>query len=52
LRHFDEADEPVLAHRIEEPSNIGVQNVVHLPAVNPDMERIQRIVLAAARAGT
>jgi len=47
---LDEADEPVLAHRIEEPGNIGVQNVVHLSAVDPDMERIQRIVLAAARA--
>src|SRR3954452_2779986 len=47
---LDEADEPALAHRIEEPGNIGVQNVVHLSAVDPDMERIQRIVLAAARA--
>jgi hypothetical protein len=47
---FDETDEPVLAHRIEKPGNVGVQNVVHLSAVDPDMERIQRIVLAAARA--
>src|SRR5258705_2104065 len=47
---FDETDEPVLAHRIEKPGNIGVQNVVHLSAVDPDMERVQRIVLAAARA--
>src|SRR5437879_605955 len=45
-----EAAEPGLAHRIEEPANIGVQNVVHLSAVDPDVERIQRIVLAAARA--
>src|SRR3954453_7897322 len=35
---------------IEEPGNIGVQNVVHLSAVDPDVERVQRIVLAAARA--
>src|SRR5712671_4799609 len=34
---LDDADEPVLADRIEEPGNIGVQNVVHLSAVNPDM---------------
>jgi hypothetical protein len=47
---LDEADEPVLAHGVEEPGNIGVQNVVHLSAVDPDMERVQRIVLAAARA--
>src|SRR6266478_9734092 len=37
---LDDADEPVLAHRIEEPGNIGVQNVVHLSAVNPDMGAI------------
>jgi hypothetical protein len=37
------------AYRVEEPGNIGVQNVVHLSAVDPDMERVQRIVLAAAR---
>jgi hypothetical protein len=47
---LDEADEPVLAYCVEEPGNIGVQNVVHLSAVDPDMERVQRIVLAAARA--
>src|SRR5258708_17291650 len=40
----------VLCSGFQEPGNIGVQNVVHLPAVDPDMERIQRIVLAAARA--
>jgi hypothetical protein len=39
-----------LAHRIKEPGNIGVRNVVHLSAVDPDMERVQRIVLAATRA--
>jgi hypothetical protein len=39
-----------LCSRVQEPGNIGVQNVVHLSAVDPDMERIQRIVLAAARA--
>ena len=47
---LDEADETVLAYRVEEPGNIGVHNVVHLSAVDPDMERVQRIVLAAARA--
>src|SRR6202011_52781 len=49
---LDEADEPVLAYRVEEPGNIGVHNVVHLSAVDPDMEHVQRIVLAAARAGS
>jgi hypothetical protein len=43
-------DAIVLAYRVEEPGNIGIQNVVHLSAVDPDMERVQRIVLAAARA--
>src|SRR5215813_3998220 len=39
-----------LCSTFQEPGNIGVQNVVHLSAVDPDMERVQRIVLAAARA--
>ena len=40
----------VVCSRIQEPGNVGVQNVVHLSAVDPNMERVQRIVLAAARA--
>src|SRR6267143_4818840 len=42
-----EANEPFLAHRVEERSNIGVQYPVHLRALDPDAERIQRIVRAA-----
>jgi CheY-like chemotaxis protein len=42
-----EASQPGLTDRVEERSNIGVQDVVHLPAADPDHQRIQRIVLAA-----
>src|SRR5262245_51282724 len=41
--------EPFLAHRVEERSDVGVQYPAHLPAVDPDTERIQRIVRAAPR---
>src|SRR5215467_3895839 len=44
-----EPDEPVLAHRVEERSDIGVQNEVHLPAGDPDTKRIHRIMRAAPR---
>src|SRR4029077_4131173 len=41
---FQEADQPLLVDRVEERPNIGVQNVVHLPAVDPDVQGIQRVV--------
>ena len=44
-----EANQPGLTDRVEERSNIGVQDVVHLGAADPDHERVQRIVLAAPR---
>ena len=40
---------PFLAHRVEERSDVGVQYEAHLPAVDPDTERIQRIMRAASR---
>ena len=46
---LQEADQPFLADFVEERPNIGVQNVVHLPAVDADHQRVQRIVLAASR---
>ena len=44
---FHEADQPVVAHRIEEPGDVGIQYPVHLAPVDPDRQRVQRIVLAA-----
>src|SRR5260370_8039525 len=44
-----EADEPVFAHLIEERPDVGVQYEVHLPAFDPDTERVKRIVRAAPR---
>src|SRR5262249_24095955 len=46
---LQEPDQPFLADLVEERSDIGVQYVAHLPAVDPDAERIQRIVRAAPR---
>jgi hypothetical protein len=42
-----EADEPSLVDRIKESRDIGVQYVVHLRAVDPDIQGVQRIVLTA-----
>jgi site-specific DNA recombinase len=41
--------EPFLVHRVEERLDVGVQYPAHLPAVDPNTERIQRIVRAASR---
>jgi len=49
IRCFHEADEPVFAHLVEERPDVGVQYEVHLPAVDPDTERVKRIVRAAPR---
>src|SRR6267142_2757912 len=46
---LQEADEPVFAHLVEERPDVGVQYEVHLPAVDPDTERVKRIVRAAPR---
>jgi hypothetical protein len=46
---FNETQKPVVAHRIEESSDVGVYNPAHLRANNPESECIQRIVLAASR---
>ena len=46
---LNEADQPLMAHRIEERLNIGVQYEVHFPAVDPNPERVKRIVRAASR---
>src|SRR4051812_44718997 len=41
---LNEPDEPILADRIEEVSDIGVQNIVHLPRVDRDHQGVKRIV--------
>ena len=46
---FHEPDEPFMAHRIEKPRDVGVQDPVHLAPVDPNRQCIQRIVLAASR---
>src|ERR1019366_9148952 len=45
---FHKLDEPLLAHRVEERTDVGVQYPVHLCAGDPDQERIHRIVRAAS----
>src|SRR5262245_34593805 len=44
-----EPDEPFLAHRVEERSDVSVQYEAHLLAVDPHTERIHRIVRTAPR---
>ena len=46
---LDKTDQPIMADRVEEAPDIGVQYVVHLPAVDPDTECVKRIVRAAPR---
>src|ERR1700694_911436 len=45
---LQEADQPFLTDLVEERSDVGVQYVAHLPAVDPDAKRIQRIMRAAS----
>jgi hypothetical protein len=46
---FQESDQPLLADFVKERSDIGIQYPVHLRALDPNNERIQRIVRAAPR---
>ena len=46
---LQEANQPFLVDFIEERSNVGVQNPVHVRAVDPDSERIERIMRTAPR---
>ena len=41
---LDESDEPILADRIEKVSDVGIQNIVHLPRVDRNHQGVQRIV--------
>ncbi|OIQ69282.1 hypothetical protein GALL_491200 [mine drainage metagenome] len=45
---LDEADQPVLADRVEKRPNVGVKNVIHLPLGNPHRQGVQRIVCPAS----
>ena len=44
---FQEANQPLLADFVEERSEVSVQYPVHLRALDPDNERIQRVMRAA-----
>ena len=44
-----ETDQPIVTERVEEGSNVGVENPVHLRASNRRRKRVQRIVLATLR---
>lgn len=44
---LQEADDPFLGNLREERPDIGVENEIHLPAGDPDDQRVQRVVLAA-----
>jgi len=46
---FDECDQPLMAHRVEEPGNVGVEDEVDVLLSDPDRQCVQRIVLAAPR---
>ena len=43
----DETDQPVVADRIKEPGDVGVENPADFACLDPERERVQRIVLAA-----
>src|SRR5205823_3147404 len=45
---LDEPDQPLLADRIEERPDIGVQYVVHLPLGDPHYQGVQRIMRSAS----
>src|SRR4029077_15711414 len=44
---LQEADQPLLTDRVKERPDVGVDDVAHLLAVNPNTERIQRVMRAA-----
>jgi hypothetical protein len=46
---LDELDHPRMFDSIEKCSGIKIKHPVHFPARDSDVERVQRIVLAAAR---
>jgi site-specific DNA recombinase len=46
---LQEADQPFLVDLVEERSDVGVQYIAHLLAVDSDAERIHRIMRAAPR---
>src|SRR5208283_2601997 len=47
-----ELDQPIFVEVVKEPSDIGVQNVVHLLLQERVRQRIQRLMLAASRTKT
>ena len=49
---LDEPDQPVLADRVEERPDVGVEDPVDPLLADPERERVQRIVLATLRVGT
>ena len=46
---LEEADEPFLAHRVEELRDVGVDDEVHLRAVDGRRQRVERVMRAASR---
>ena len=46
---LQEPHQPGMAHAVEERPDVGIQDPVDLPPVDPDHERVQRMVLAAPR---
>jgi hypothetical protein len=44
---FDELDQPVMADRVKERPDVGVEYPSHPPSCDSIRERIQRVVLAA-----
>ena len=44
---LDETDQPLLAYRIEERADVGIHDEVHPAALDPDHQRIHRIMRAA-----
>jgi len=46
---LDELHEPSVVNRVEEPSNVRIDNPVHFLRQHPDVKRIQALVLAAPR---
>src|SRR5450631_407918 len=46
---LEKPQHPLVVHVIEEPADVGIQHPVHLLPLDPDHQRIQRLMLTAPR---
>ncbi len=46
---LEKFEHPAMIHGIEEPTDVCIKHPVHLPAIEPDRQCVQRIMLATPR---